>query len=49
MSAERLPDARTLIAQQSPDELILVDPDGTEKVLATGLADGKARAIYAGR
>jgi outer membrane protein assembly factor BamB len=48
-SAERLPDGKTLVAHRNPDELLLVSPDGTKRVLATGLAGGKARAIYAGR
>jgi len=49
MSAERLLDRSTLVAQQSPNELLLVSPDGTEKVIAKDLADGKAQPIYSGR
>jgi len=49
LSAERLPDASTLVTQQSPGEIFLVTPDGEEKMIAKGLADGKAQPIYSMR
>jgi hypothetical protein len=50
MSAERLPDGRTLVAHLSPNnELLLVAPDGKAETLALERAGGKAQPIYAGR
>jgi len=47
VSAERLPDGRTLIGQQSPARMLLVSPNGKTEVLYKG-SNGRACAIYEG-
>ncbi len=47
VSAERLPDGRTLVSTTGePGGVALVSPDGGEKILYEGPADGKACAVY---
>lgn len=45
VSAERLPDGRTLISVFARSEIILVSPDGKEEILYKG-SNGRASAVY---